>query len=138
MSQASHERNFRQVMIGDLEFGNLPPMTDDNTLTQPNPEKITWSKKNRVVQHEIPGFPDRTTRTSLTTLWQCQMSIVVVTEDNNNTLVSMASDPGPYQVITGLGIPSMKMYIIDASASQEAAEDDQIWHWEITLLEERD
>jgi hypothetical protein len=115
--------------LGTKELGATPYQPE------PAPKRITWKKKNRVTTHEIPGFKDRTQRTSVETLWECSFTVRTVLSDTRNDLKKIVDEVGPFTVEDDFPACPLQMYIISCDASRIEGEDPQVYEWSITLLE---
>jgi hypothetical protein len=126
------------VSIGDVNLGEIPS-TGSNTGTQPNPIKISWSKSNRVVTHEIPNPKDKTIRTSVNTLWNLTMNFKTFRYEKIFVpLLKACNDCGPHKIKTGTDPTPLWMYITDFSFDQNAGYDDDYIEWNITFKEVND
>jgi hypothetical protein len=122
----------QRVVIGDVTLGQ-PPEEDPNAKN-PNPERVVWNKENRVTRHEIPGFKDKTQRTSNETLWTLQLTFKTLKQDMKEKVTKLINEVGPYEVYTAFQSP-LQMYVESGNATQEQGYDDDTWTWSLSLIE---
>jgi hypothetical protein len=122
-----------QIEIGpDLKLG-----ASKGNQPEPGPRRVSWKKKNRVNVHEIPGFKDKTQRSSVETLWTLSITTRTLLQETRDIIKRLIKEVGPHLVFEPtMGL--MQMYITDAEAMRVEGEDEPVIEWTLTLLETND
>jgi len=121
--------------LGSLELGEKPESSPN--AKNPNPLKVQWRKSHRITRHEIPGWKDRTQRTSGVTLWEVDVEFRTLDQDHTDKAFKLLNDPGPYEIVAAHR-QCTYVYIEDGQAEQTAGEDDDTWSFSMKLVECRD
>jgi len=131
-----HNKKRIQVIIGELTLGEPVPDQPTEGHAQPNPRVVRWSKTHRIEEVPIPGFRDKTLRTSGETLWHLEIITRTLRKTTTALMFSIVNDPGPYYIQTAP--MSLWMYLVDGSGEQVEGEDDDIYLWNLRFTECRD
>ena len=119
-----------KVTIGTVVLGDEPE-------PDPAPTTIEWSYTHRIVEYPIPGYKDKTQRTSNKVLLHIFISARTVTKNKFKELQTLVKDAGPYAVQAPLWEETL-CYLKDGKFFQKAGEDDHVGDWTLTLVEAND
>jgi hypothetical protein len=129
------------VKIQDVILGENPAdfsnVSHWYTGANPNPIKVTWSRVNRVKVHEVPIPEYKTIKTSVRTLYTCQMNFKTIKRvEIFDKLLKYCEDKVLVTVETAH--KKLPMYIMDYSYVETASYDDDYIEWNITFQEMND
>ena len=118
-----------KVTIGSVVLG-------DPDEPDPSPSAIEWSYTHRIVEYPIPGYKDKTQRTSNKVLLHIFITTRTVTKDKFKKLQNLIEDAGPYLVQTPMWRKTC--YLKDGKFAQKKGEEDYVGDWTLTLVEAND